>query len=198
MIRNKASKRTNVLLFLTVIIVLSACRADIKMYEPPEPEPQCPYAHIMPKSVWTVKEGITIKLYQDRHPVGTTEMTIIFENNTSYILSHGIDIGVPHLEKYLNGEWILYRSLADKPTVGLALWPYEMKVFTAYITNKPDYYGEGLYRLTHEWNFITFINNPSNYATKHPLFYLEFIISAIASPEPEVIKYEGKPLWFIY
>jgi len=36
--------------------------------------------------VWTVTDGITLRLYQDSYPPGTTDMTLIGENRSDSVM----------------------------------------------------------------------------------------------------------------
>ena len=88
------------------------------------------YADIIPNSEWTLTEGMTFRLYQDRQPIGTSGVTIIMENNSEYVMIYGYGF---IWEQYLNGEWIQLAHRQDTAyiSIGYTLHDREAKTFFA-------------------------------------------------------------------
>ena len=90
---------------LTVMLMIVFTLYAFRYVEEPYAKPTCSYANIVPNSSWAFFEGITFRLYQDRHPVDTAKLTIIMENSTNNRLTMSWDVFHPIFEKYENGEW---------------------------------------------------------------------------------------------
>ena len=157
--------------------------AGIKYETEPKPVENTPG----PKNLWTVKSGITLRLAQDSYLPGTTEMTLILENRSAFVMSYGQGWS---FEKYINGEWRKLECIDNYGfnSLGYTLNEYDKQFFEISTWFLKEPLDVGLYRVTGcslrvamdsenlVWNG-TFI--------EYPPYQLEFTVSNDAVIEPD-------------
>ena len=142
---------------------------------------------ILPNNLWTVTDGITLRLSQDSYLPGTTVMTLILENHSDSVMSYGQGW---HFEKYINGKWceLKYKDNYGFTMEGYTLNEYDKQTFyvSAGILSEP--LGIGLYRVTGCELRVAANDENLSYGgdfVHYPPYQLEFTISETAAEEPE-------------
>lgn len=135
----------------------------------PDPEPVC-----------TVAEGVVFSLLQDVYPVGTTELTLVADNQSGTEVRWGIR---ENYEKYVDGQWqkLDYPDDLVFADVALLLQPQAVRTQTlsALCTLPP--LDEGLYRVTG--------STVSVGGEKADAWQVSFRVTADAQPEPDYALY---------
>jgi hypothetical protein len=158
---------------ILVIICISACSSNIESQD----VSVCPYADIVPNSVWNEIEGVTFWLEPDKYPIGTTEFTLIIDNQTNERFSYGEDTYGPLIEKYINGEWVIINTEPyDFTTRAYTVPPNSQRKLTVYADTKFfDAYDVGLYRISNYYG--TRLGSFRLGDVRYAKFYLvEFVI----------------------
>ena len=138
---------------------------------------------IEPNNLWTVKDGITIRLKQDRYPPGTEIMTLIFENHTDSDYVYGFSWSI---EKFEDGQW---RELdtgdipISWPALGYVLNAHDTATRTIQFMPQHERLDVGFYRVSG--------------IAYSPYYQLEFVVSDSATPEwavaesPDMAELDG-------
>lgn len=161
------------MMVLSLILSVSACSDDGA-------------SGIVPRDLWTVTDGITLRLMQDSHPPGTAYMTVVLENHTDSAMIYGQSWT---FEKYKNGAWQKLKTIENYGFTDLAYTLYEhdkntIKIGTWFL-KKP--LNAGLYRITGCSLRVAPSGKKLSYAwnyEEYPPYQLEFTVSKTAPAEP--------------
>jgi len=151
-----------------------------------------------PNNIWTVTDGITLRLVQDSYLPGTEAMTLILENRSDSVMSYGQGWS---FEKNENGIWRELETIEDYAftSEGYTLYNRAKNTFTipTWFLNEP--FSEGLYRIT--GCTLRVAPDDENLSWEgdnvdYPRYQLEFIISDSASPEPDITSEKEDWQWY--
>ena len=140
------------LVFIIALLLLAGCGSIIEglMQSPPQdaPEPDTAAGDaIAPNNLWTVTDGITLRLLQDAYLPNAQTMTLILENRSDSVMSYGQGWS---FEKHEDGEWRTLETIENYGFTleGYLLFDHDRKTFTigTWFLNEP--LSEGLYRVT--------------------------------------------------
>lgn len=84
---------------------------------------------IIPNNLWTVTEGITLRLQQDSYPPNTSAMTLVLENRSDSVMMYGQGWS---FEKYERGAWrtVEPRDNYGFTAEGYTLYGHDKNTFT--------------------------------------------------------------------
>lgn len=156
------------LLILLLVLILSGCSPLDEKTDPIDMTDR-PIIN----NLWTVTDGITLRLEKDSYPPGTKCLTVTIENRTEFCVYYGYE---STYEKYKDGQWYDY-----KPEVygfsSLMIFTcdeYTTDSFTFYFTALEE---EGHYRVTGCELRVAPFGTDYFDATAYPPYQFEFFIS---------------------
>lgn len=138
-------------------------------------------------NLWTVTDGITLRLAQDSYPPNPSTMTLILENRSDSVMLYGQGWS---FEKSEGGSW---RKLETKANygftmVGYSLYDHDKKTFAIWIDFLNEPLDEGLYRVTGCSLRVAPDDQNLSYGmdyVEYPPYQLEFTVSESATPEAD-------------
>ncbi|MCL1914716.1 MAG: hypothetical protein FWG10_12785 [Eubacteriaceae bacterium] len=140
---------------------------------------------IAPNNLWTVADGITLKLLQNSYPPNAKTMTLVLENRSDSVMFYGQGW---YFERFTGGEWRRLKTTQKVFTMeGYLLSNRDRKTLPIKTGFLP--FREGLYRVTgyHPLSVAPDAGNLDHGMENvdYPPFQLEFFVSKTALPEPE-------------
>jgi len=145
------------------------------------------WENIIPNNLWTVTDGITLRLSQDSYLPGTAKMTLILENHSETIMRYGKGWS---FEKYINGKWqeVKYKDNYGFTLEGYELSEYNKTIFAITTDSLAEPLSVGLYRVTGCELRVSADSEIFSYDgdfIEHPPYQLEFTVSETADEEIE-------------
>ena len=132
---------------------------------------------VVPNSLWTVTDGITISLVQNIYPPGATSIEITLKNCTDYVLQYGQGFII---EKFENEVWRDVETVEDQIVTdeGYILYSHDSAIFTIDTGFLRDPLKAGIYRITSRPLSVAQLDEMGAFHSwkNYPPFQLEFIV----------------------
>ena len=134
---------------------------------------------VVPNSLWTVTDGITISLVQEVYPPGATTIEIALNNCTDYVMQYGQGVII---EKFENDIWRGVETVEDQIITdeGYILYSHDSAIFTIDTGFLRDPLIAGIYRITSRPLSVAQMDESGAFHSwkNYPPFQLEFIVTA--------------------
>ena len=191
------------LLIVATALGATACSCENKTIDPSITETGNKVAsrstknEIDPKSIWSVTDGITLRLMQDSYPPGTSSMTMILENRSDSVMMYGEMLS---FHEFKNGEWKELETIENYAFYLIAynLSDHDRQTFQIGTWFLREPLSEGRYRVT-GCSLTVYPDSESSWdntnSTEYPPYQLEFTISESATAEPQAPPEEQLSLW---
>ena len=150
-------------------------------------------------NLWTVRDGITLRLMQNSYLPGTETFTLVLENRSDYVMMYGDGW---HFERYESGRWHKLETIENFGFTFLGYVLYDRDRRTRYLSTfmLKEPLKEGLHRVV-GWGSLTVAKDYLDFGwdgdnVRYPPFVLEFFISENAPPEPELTPEREYWQWY--
>lgn len=126
-----------------------------------------------PETTWSALDGaLTVSLPQQEYPIGTEEITVILENNSSGVAMYGESYS---MEKYIDGTWKNISGNLNFSAIGLILSEHDHQTLTISTTLFPSSLGVGLYRII--GTTLSYTAETGLTATETDCYVVEFLVT---------------------
>jgi len=151
-------------------------------------------------TLWTVTDGVTLRLKQDSYPPDTETITLVLENHSDSVILYGQSCS---FEKYENGKWSELETVPDASysAAGNTLFDHDqctLSISTDCLKTHP--LSEGTYRLTGSALTAMPYDPVQLYGCGmrgqyYPPYQLEFTISDTAPEDAATVPEEHLSRW---
>jgi len=148
-------------------------------------------------NLWTVTDGITLRLLQDSYPPNTESMTLVLENRSDSVMAYGQGWS---FEIFEDEEWQSLETVEEYAFTmeGYTLFDHDRKTFSIGTWLLKEPLSKGIYRVTGCSLRVAPDDQNLSYSmdyTEYPPYQLEFVVSETATPEPEKSAVEQFAKW---